>query len=341
MTHHEPLELDIAQRDEWSLSDGYDRDVPITDPPPPSIYVRRAGEFVGERGPDRYSVVPGTDHVQKIRGGSNTRNRYARDTRIVFRGGPAFPNEHYYMIDGDRTGITSVTGLLHLAFEPFEKKKYMIARSCSRTKNTSSQYYGKTVAEVLRMWDVNRDTGSAKHAAIDDFLQGRHARLHREGVGHHVRHPPRGLYAFLRRHPTFEVVRTEWSIFCEESLLAGQLDALFYCTLQMTHVVVDWKNVEKFTVKGSTKGILPMTSDMPDCNLSQYTLQLNLYRYIIEKHYGLKVGIMIVANMRPSWSHECDEYVVWPMDVTPLIAMMPVTEEGRRRLADEPKSEDW
>ena len=313
--------------------------IPLNDILSHPLRVRAVGTTPTTRGDfsSTYAVVPDTNGTQMVRGGSNERNVFPRDRRVRFIGGEEFPDEHYYMIDGDRTGISSATGLLHLAFAPFEAKRMVIARACSKTRNASNRYFGKTVDEVLGMWDEARDTGSAKHAAIDDFLQARPFRWHQQGAGHAVKYPPPGLYAFLRRHPTFEVVRTEWSIFCEARLLAGQLDALFYCTRQQTHIVVDWKNVENFTVKNSVRGIHPLTHAMPDCHLSHYTLQLNIYRHMIERYYDLKIGGMIVVNIPPSRTDESHEYIIWPLDVTPLLDLMPLCDEGRERLAREAK----
>ena len=41
-------------------------------------------------------------------------------------------------------------------------------------------------------------------------------------------------------------------------------------------------------------------SHLPDCDGSKYSLQLNLYRYILSKYYGIDVGQMILASFHPN-----------------------------------------
>jgi hypothetical protein len=37
----------------------------------------------------------------------------------------------------------------------------------------------------------------------------------------------------------------------------------------------------------------------PDCNGTTYSLQLNMYRHMLEKHYGMVVSEMKLVNMHP------------------------------------------
>ena len=41
-------------------------------------------------------------------------------------------------------------------------------------------------------------------------------------------------------------------------------------------------------------------SHLPDCNYWHYTLQLNLYRWLLEKHYGIVVSEMALVIMHPN-----------------------------------------
>jgi hypothetical protein len=38
---------------------------------------------------------------------------------------------------------------------------------------------------------------------------------------------------------------------------------------------------------------------VPDCDGSKYSLQLNLYRYILGKYYGINVSHMMLASFHP------------------------------------------
>lgn len=39
---------------------------------------------------------------------------------------------------------------------------------------------------------------------------------------------------------------------------------------------------------------------LPDCDGSKYGLQLNLYRYILGKYYGIPISSMTLASFHPS-----------------------------------------
>jgi hypothetical protein len=47
------------------------------------------------------------------------------------------------------------------------------------------------------------------------------------------------------------------------------------------------------------KGLGPV-SHLPDTNYWHYTIQLNLYRWILEKHYGLKISELALIVLHPT-----------------------------------------
>ena len=50
------------------------------------------------------------------------------------------------------------------------------------------------------------------------------------------------------------------------------------------------------------------TADLDDCNYMHYTLQLSLYRYILEFHYNLNIKNHAIVHLTPDGVsvHECD-----------------------------------
>ena len=95
--------------------------------------------------------------------------------------------------------------------------------------------------------------------------------------------------------------RTEWEIFSEEENIAGSID--FIGIKPNGHLVlVDWKRTKELenssTSKFGTKMNEPLQY-LDDCKGNHYKLQLNLYKYIIEKNYGYLVDEMQVACFHP------------------------------------------
>ncbi len=270
---------------------------------------------------------------------SNGRNEHERCKDIEFFGGFDDPTVHYYVIDGLRGGYTSVTSFLHLFFADFELVKYERAQLCTRgARNPTGVYFGmETVERVLGFWDTNRDNGTCKHAAIDDHLQGRPLRpVYQCGASDPIGGPPLGYYHFMADHPDLVPYFTEFSVFDRDLCICGQFDALFWDTRRLCFVLVDWKNVLNFkTSNPSEKGVHPLTANMDDCHKVQYTLQLNIYRSILEKHYGFKVREMWIVNFPPREQAEGAymKIIAERIDMVPFFAQCPVTEEGKARLA--------
>ena len=50
------------------------------------------------------------------------------------------------------------------------------------------------------------------------------------------------------------------------------------------------------------------TGDLDDCNYMHYTLQLSLYRYILEENYKIKINNQALIHLTPTEAvvYECD-----------------------------------
>ena len=55
---------------------------------------------------------------------------------------------------------------------------------------------------------------------------------------------------------------------------------------------MDWKTSKNIPTKayGNKRGILSESSNIDDSKFNRYSLQLSLYRYLLEKYYGLKIS---------------------------------------------------
>lgn len=94
--------------------------------------------------------------------------------------------------------------------------------------------------------------------------------------------------------------RTEWRIFCEDTNVAGSVD--FIGELPNGElVIIDWKRSDKLRDEATTgvkfyveKMKTPM-DHLPCSATAGYTLQLSLYRHIIQEHYNRRVvGLILV-----------------------------------------------
>jgi hypothetical protein len=67
-----------------------------------------------------------------------------------------------------------------------------------------------------------------------------------------------------------------------------------------TYAVYDWKRAKEIKFENSFQSGYGPVSHFPDSNYWHYTLQLNLYRWLLEKHYGIVVSEMALVIMHPN-----------------------------------------
>lgn len=219
-------------------------------------------------------------------------NGHPRDEHLVFDEGP-----HVYYIRGDSNNI-SVTTLVHRYFGQFDADA-VIAKMMASPKWPKSKYFGMTGEAIKKQWsDAGLDAstkGTRMHKSIelfynnlptDDFEQDKEFQMFK-----HFHHVWKDLVPY----------RTEWEVYDEELRLAGSIDMVFKHNDEL--FIYDWKRSKeiKFTNRWE-RGLGPL-QDYDDCNFVSYSLQLNIYRYILEKHYGLKIAGLFLVVIHPDFDH--------------------------------------
>ena len=92
------------------------------------------------------------------------------------------------------------------------------------------------------------------------------------------------------RQMGFHPFRTEVCLYHVGLCVAGQLDALFKSEMDGRFALVDWKRCKSIVFTNDFRTMRPPLDNLADCNGSLYTLQLNVYRYILESEYGCHIG---------------------------------------------------
>ena len=100
----------------------------------------------------------------------------------------------------------------------------------------------------------------------------------------------------------YRVYRTEWAIYDEKVMVAGQLDALFVDTLGCFHMV-DWKRCKRPldpTLNAQYKRYgTPPCENLLDTDYVHYSIQQNLYTAILRRCYNIHVSSMTLAQLHP------------------------------------------
>jgi hypothetical protein len=196
---------------------------------------------------------------------------------------------HKYHHTLDQTGnaeYISVTTLIDRFF-PFDIDRF-IERKASKE--------GITEEDVLNKFLENRDEAAEKgtfmHEQIENFLKGKI--YDDDSVEFELF---KKFYNQIVVYMGFEFVEAEKRILSEEYNVAGTVDALFKKPNSNDYLIVDWKRSKKLVVDGHPKmygyGMaLSELNHLDNSSYFKYALQQNIYKYILERDYGMNISSM-------------------------------------------------
>lgn len=244
-------------------------------------------------------------------------NAHPRDREIAFDEGP-----HVYYVRG-RTGFTSVTTVIHERFEHFDaasQARKLVSREDFPAGAKYLAKYGDlmrvleqrlgrepTVEEkaerVLESWEKNREEcaelGTLMHRNIELFYNGVPVVDESPEYAHHFFQN----YRVRQEAAGYTPFRTEWTLWDEDLMITGSIDMVFQKTDpqtgKTTYHMVDWKRSREIRFHGFGKFGAPPLDKLKDCNYEHYSLQLNLYKFILKKSYGIDVEDMHIVVFHP------------------------------------------
>jgi hypothetical protein len=222
-------------------------------------------------------------------------NHHPRDDCIVFD-----EPTHKYTVNGTYEGWISCTGFLHEFFGHFNPKD-IIAKMKRSPKWSQSKYYGMTDEEIEALWNENGRTaseaGTAMHLSIEQFLHGS-----AELIPSEMKETPEWKYFekfWADCGDDLEPYRMEWEVWVEDIKLAGSIDGVFRRKSDGKIVIYDWKRSKEIKCENKFGNGLAPLDHLPDCNYWHYSLQLNVYKWILENYYDLEVGDLYLVILHP------------------------------------------
>lgn len=219
------------------------------------------------------------------------KNKHPRDSRISFD-----EPTHSYTIDGSNKDIMSVTTLIHKYFPHFHVNE-TITKMRKNKNGLPLKYEGMSDEEIKKLWEDSgkeaSSLGTQLHKSIELFYNEEKEEKNEKEF----------LY-FLKFNETIKdrlkPYRTEWSIFRTELKLAGQLDMLYEIINEPDHYALyDWKRVKEIKMENKYETGLKGLKHLDHCNYSHYSIQLNIYKRILETLYGLQITEMYLVVLHP------------------------------------------
>jgi hypothetical protein len=204
-----------------------------------------------------------------------------------------YDEPHKYFLENQE--LISVTTLIHKYQEEFNEDYW---------SNYKADQFFLTQREILRGWNFINKKGTIKGSAIHDYAENLFLNKKYEYPKDIILNefgfdPVHREYDITKKHVNkfyddvkgkLIPIKTELVIYDKESLIAGMLDMLFYNVKYKVFQLFDWKTNKDFTFEMKSRHLLDDLCVIEDCDLEIYSLQLGLYKYIIEKNTGIKLG---------------------------------------------------
>lgn len=188
-------------------------------------------------------------------------------------------DDHTYYINGKQ--LLAVTSVVK-HFAPEFDRDGISQRVAERE--------GVTQEEILRRWELagelGRDRGTRLHQYVEDTMNGKVDKILRT-VNERIKEMDAfdAAWKAMRADLNVRLVRQEWIIGDAELGIAGRLDCLLSIKIDGEEFlcVFDWKT-GKLDVDNRFGFLSPPLQDFDSSKFNQYSVQLSLYRLILERN---------------------------------------------------------
>jgi hypothetical protein len=243
-------------------------------------------------------------------------NAHIRDKDIQF-----IEEGHIYIIKKNpNIKYMSTTTWVHSHFQLFEADKIIQNMFKGKSWKAGHKYWGMTSQEIKDFWNKNGNeasrAGTKLHFDIECFMNNSNLNSnysHKDLFNHYFENqldPSSNLVVstdwnyfikFICDFPHMVPFRTEWTIFHDELQISGSID-MVYENPDGTLSIYDWKRCKEISKinKFNKFSIVPSVSHLPDSNFWHYTLQLNIYRYILQEKYNKTVSEICLVRLHPN-----------------------------------------
>ena len=237
--------------------------------------------------------------VQNQNNIDNTKLSFVQDKDIEF-----FAKEHIYVYK-KFIQLKAVSEVISMFFRKFDSIGWSHKKALV---NGVSQRY------QLEQWDCkgaeSREVGTYLHEQIHkyfikknpDFIY--HFIYNGEVIKEDKRVDISKEYGYFKKFLNEEKIipfRTEWQIFDPVLRIAGTID--FLSRNDREFDLYDWKRSDKIDRNATVwhYGINGLES-VPDTRYYHYCLQLNMYKYILEKNYNIAINKMYLVVLHPVYN---------------------------------------
>lgn len=286
------------------------------------------------------SSPPALDMVIYPRGVNfNEKNRHPRDQDVTFQ-----EEGHIYTVSKwqypENKWQTSVTTFLAKCLGDYFDPKRMATMRVAKEENTTGNVFDCDEREML-IDEITKDykrigyeacsSGTRLHDEIEKLLLSGKKNPNYDVEEYHY------FDDVLVKFPDYDVVRTEWLMYSSQLLMCGALDILLKHRTKQEYIILDLKRSKNVTQpttlikainrdtdfkpkrkRGSSELTKPYRPGLcfssepcnypldyiPKGNITKYSLQQNMYKYMLESKYNIKVVDMYLVILHPDVAYK-------------------------------------
>lgn len=192
-----------------------------------------------------------------------------------------YENTHEYFFEGDQ--CTSVTSVINSYKKEFEAEKMAF-------------FYGKkhnmTQEDVLEMWEQKKNEAAEAGTHVHKYLEMAISCKQYEDAYMIPEEMVKPSVEFMSMIKSKLIpVKSELVVGHKKKLVCGMIDQLFYNKKANELQIWDYKTNKKFRKKSEYKNkMINGLEHLEECEMNTYSLQLGLYKKIIQETTNIKLG---------------------------------------------------
>ena len=192
---------------------------------------------------------------------------------------------------------------------------FKLNRDWDAIRRAFAEKNGKSIEEVKMEWEASgkyaTTLGTEMHAVMEYLWQGKDYTGNTEEMSKFpgmledfAERKKIAIQLYNRMARRYEPIANEFKVFDRDMKIAGTVDFIAYDKQKKEIVIIDWKTSKQFSKSAfkPTDTMLYPFNEYQDCNVNNYSLQLSVYKYIIERNTDLKIGKLILFQL-PSKGH--------------------------------------
>lgn len=219
-----------------------------------------------------------------------------------------YDEPHKYYVNNKE--LISVTTLLHEYVEPFQEDYWAGIKAIE---------FGLTPHQIKRVWHFINKKGTMKGSIVHDYAENlflnKVFKYPKETILDEFGFDPITVeYLMTKKHVDLFYndvknklipIKTEYVVYDKKTHIGGMIDMLFYNVKSGKIELWDYKTNKNLSLS-STRRLLGDLSILEASDLNIYSLQLGLYKYIIENNTNIKLGQSYLI----SFSHNNPTYKI-------------------------------